>query len=105
MEQDQRLTPLPKSVDLKVVGEYSPGYPSLYDESSDEGRRSLQQYFNIVYKRLPIILALTLVVTAAVAFYMYRQPSQYIGVAEMLIEPRKPAVTSKDSININFGND
>jgi hypothetical protein len=85
MEQDQRLTPLPKSVDLKVVGEYSPGYPSLYDEASDEGRRSIQQYFNIVYKRLPIILALTLIVTAAVAFYMYRLPSKYVGTTEMLI--------------------
>jgi capsular exopolysaccharide synthesis family protein len=105
MEQDQRLTPLPKTVDLKVVGEYSPGYPSLYDDASDEGRRSIQQYINIVYKRLPIILALTLIVTAAVAFYMYRLPSQYVGVTEMLIEPRKPAATAKDSININFGND
>src|SRR6476620_2340780 len=105
MEQDQRLTPLPKTVDLKVVGEYSPGYPSLYDDASDEGRRSIQQYINIVYKRLPIILALTLIVTAAVAFYMYRQPSQYVGTTEMLIEPRKPAATAKDSININFGND
>ena len=106
MEQDQRLTPLPKTADLKVVaGEYSPGYPSLYDESIDEGRRSIQQYFNIVYKRLPIILALTLIVTAAVAFYMYRLPSEYVGVTEMLIEPRKPKMTSKDSININFGND
>lgn len=106
MEQDQRLTPLPKSVDLKVVaGDYSAGYPSLYDETLDESGRSIQQYFNIVYKRLPIILALTMIVTAAVAFYMYRLPSQYVGTTEMLIEPRKPKMTSKDSININFGND
>ncbi|MGI8813238.1 MAG: GumC family protein [Pyrinomonadaceae bacterium] len=106
MEQDQRLTPSTKTTELKVVsGEYTPGYPSLYDEDSTEGSRSIRQYFNIIYKRLPIILALALIVTAAVAFYMYRQPSQYMARTEMLIEPRKPKVTSKDSININFGQD
>lgn len=106
MEQDQRLTPLPKTADLKVVnGEYSSGYPSLYDDVSGEGRRSVQQYFTVIYKRLPIILALTLLVTTAVAFYMYRLPSQFVGRTEILIEPRKPKVTSRDSININFGND
>ncbi|HMJ08135.1 MAG TPA: polysaccharide biosynthesis tyrosine autokinase, partial [Pyrinomonadaceae bacterium] len=106
MEQDQRLTPLPKTAEIKAVtGEYSAGYPSLYDDESGESRRSIQQYFNIIYKRLPIILALALIVTTAVAFYMYRLPSQYTGATEMLIEPRKPKMTSKDSININFGND
>jgi capsular exopolysaccharide synthesis family protein len=44
-------------------------------------------------------------VTAAVAFYMYRQPSVYQAEVTLNISPPKPKVTSKDSININFGND
>lgn len=52
-----------------------------------------------------MILALTLVTTAVVAFYMYRQLSVYEARTEMIIEPRKPKVQSKDSININFGGD
>ena len=106
MEQDQRLTPLPKSLDLRAHrSEYPSGYVGFYDDEVSEGRRSLQQYFGVVKKRLPIILALTTLATAAVAFYMYRQPSQYQATTEMVIEPRKPKVQSKDSININFGND
>ena len=106
MEEDQRLTPLPKTTALKeVVGEYPPAYSSYYDDEAMDGRRSIKQYFDIVYKRLPLILALTILVTAASAFYMYRQPSEYQATTEMLIEPRKPKVTSKDAININFGND
>ncbi len=106
MEQDQRLTHLPKAVDLRANGgDYGSGYSSFYDEEIADGRRSLQQYFNIVYKRLPMILTLAIIVTAATAFYMYRQKSVYQATTEMLIEPRKPKVTSKDSININFGND
>ena len=38
-----------------------------------------RQYFNVVYKRLPIILAITLIVTSAVALYMFRQPHEYYG--------------------------
>src|SRR5688572_19154195 len=106
MEQDQRLTPLPKSLDLRAPkSEYPSTYPGFYDDEVTEGRRSLQQYFNVVKKRLPIILALTVLATAAAAFYMYRMPSQYRATTEMVIEPRKPKVQSKDSININFGND
>ena len=106
MEQDQRLTPLPKSLDLRVQkNEYPSTYPAFYDDEVSEGRRSLQQYFNVVKKRIPIILALTILATAAAAFYMYRIPSQYLATTEMVIEPRKPKVQSKDSININFGND
>ena len=106
MEQDQRLTPLPKSLDLRAQKtEYPSGYVGFYDDEVSEGRRSLQQYFAVVKKRLPIILALTTLATAAVAFYMYRLPSQYEAKTEMVIEPRKPKVQSKDSININFGND
>ncbi len=106
MEQDQRLTPLPKSLDLRATkSEYPSTYPGFYDDEVTEGRRSLQQYFNVVKKRLPIILALTVLATAAAAFYMYRMPSQYQATTEMVIEPRKPKIQSKDSININFGND
>jgi polysaccharide biosynthesis transport protein len=106
MEPDQRLTPLPKSLDLRhQKPEYPATYAGFYDDEAAEGRRSIQQYFNVVKKRLPIILALTTLVTAAVAFYMYRMPSQYQATTEMVIEPRKPKVQSKDSINIDFGND
>lgn len=106
MEPDQRLTPLPKSLDLRAQKtDYPAGYVGFYDDEVNEGRRSLQQYFGIVKKRLPIILALTTLATAAVAFYMYRLPSQYEASTRMVIEPRKPKVQSKDSININFGND
>ena len=106
MEEDQRLTPLPKTTALKeVAGEYSSAYPSYYDEEANEGKRSIKQYLDVVYKRLPLILALSLIVTAASAFYMYRLPSEYQATTEMIIEPKKPKVTSKDSININFGND
>ena len=106
MEDDQRLTPIPKSAGLReAVGEYPPAYPSYYDDEGMEGRRSIRQYVDVVYKRLPWILALTIIVTAAAAFYMYKQPSEYEATTLMLIEPRRPKVTSKDSININFGND
>jgi capsular exopolysaccharide synthesis family protein len=106
MEQDQRLTPLPKSLDLRAPKtEYPATYGGFYDDEVSEGRRSIQQYFNVVKKRLPIIFALTAFATAAAAFYMYGMPSQYQATTEMVIEPRKPKVQSKESININFGND
>ena len=106
MENDQRLTPLPGATELQPgqTG-YGPGYSSFYDDEAFEGKRSIRQYFNVVYKRLPLILALAVTVTAAVAFYMYRQPSVYQATTGMIIEPRKPKVQAKDSININFGND
>lgn len=108
MEKDQRLTPLPTAPAAglqSVNNDYPAAYAPFYDDETFDERRSLRQYFNIVYKRLPLILALTILTTAAAAFYMYRQPSQYQAVTEMIIEPRKPKVQSKDSININFGND
>jgi len=106
MENDQRLTPLPVAGDLHTAHhDYSPAYSSFYDDETFESKRSIRQYLNIIYKRLPLILALTILVTAAAAFYMYRQPSQFQATTEMVIEPRKPKVQSKDSININFGND
>ena len=97
---------MPKSLDLRAQKtEYPSTYPAFYDDEVSEGRRSLQQYLNVVKKRLPIILALTALATAAAAFYMYRIPSQYQATTEIVIEPRKPKIQSKDSININFGND
>src|SRR5258708_25630644 len=105
MENDQRLTPLPHSAELHTGHHEYPGYSSFYDDDSFESRRSVRQYFNVVYKRLPVIVALTILVTAAAAFYMYRMPSQYEAKTELIIEPRKPKVQSKDSININFGGD
>ena len=106
MEQDQRLTPLPKSLDLRASkSEYPATYAGFYDDEVTEGRRSLQQYLNVVKKRLPLIFALTALATAAAAFYMFRTPLQYQATTEMVIEPRKPKIQSKDSININFGND
>jgi len=106
MQNDQRLTPLPHTTTEIQAGpsEYPPGYSAFYDEDF-EGKRSIRQYVNIIYKRLPIILALALVSTAAAALYMYRQPSVYQATTEMVVEPPKPKVTSKDSININFGYD
>ncbi|MGB7069453.1 MAG: polysaccharide biosynthesis tyrosine autokinase [Pyrinomonadaceae bacterium] len=107
MENDQRLTQLPSHhTELQTESHgYVGGYSSFYDDEASEGKRNLRQYFNIVYKRLPIILAITLLATAAAAFYMYRQPSVFQASTEMLIEPRKPRVQSKDSININLGYD
>ncbi|MDQ3131445.1 MAG: polysaccharide biosynthesis tyrosine autokinase [Acidobacteriota bacterium] len=109
MEKDQRLTPLPNTVvtDLQRDNQdYPTSYAPFYDDDSFDEKRSIRQYFNIVYKRLPLILALTILTTAVAAFYMYRQPLQYMAQTEMLIEPRKPKVQTKDSINIfNVPND
>jgi len=107
MDNDQRLTPLPSAVtDLQTSQQSIPSaYSVYYDDESLEGGRSVRQYFNIVYKRLPIILAITLIVTSAVALYMYKQPAEYLASAQLIVEPPKTPVTSKDSININFGGD
>src|SRR6185369_11237037 len=105
MENDQRLTPLPKSADLHVGHHEYSSYSSFYDDETIESKRSVKQYFAIIYKRLPIILALSILVTAGAAFFMYRQPSIYEAQTTMIIEARKPKIQSKDSININFGED
>src|SRR5437773_4283519 len=106
MDNDQRLTPLHSGTDLQTAThDYPSAYSVFYDDEAIEGKRSLRQYFMVVYKRLPIILAITLIVTAAVALYMFRQPAIYQATTQMLIEPPKPKVTDKDSININFGLD
>lgn len=103
MENDQRLTPLPITKDLHPVQlEYPGAYSSSYDDTLGS-KRSIRQYFNIVYKRLPIILAITILATAAAAFYSFRLPSVYQANGSMIIEPRKAPQTQKDAININFG--
>ena len=67
MENDQRLTPLPVTNDLQPAHiDYSPGYAAGYDDSLGS-KRTIRQYFNVVYKRLPIILAITVLVTAVAA--------------------------------------
>lgn len=107
MENDQRLTPLPGISDIQPVAhaEYPGSYSSSYDDSL-ESKRSIRQYFNVVYKRLPIILAITILVTAGAALYSYRQPSIYQAKTVMTIEPRKaPATKKNESINISFGDD
>jgi succinoglycan biosynthesis transport protein ExoP len=107
MEQDSRLASVPRSGGeiRSFNNEYPPSYSAYFDEDSADGRKTIRQYFNIVYKRLPLIVALTVLATIVSALYMLRQPNQYMATMEMLIEPRKPRVTSKDAININFGND
>ena len=106
MEKDERLLPLPKTNDLQVSNQDIPSsYSPFYDDENFDERRSLREYFNVVFKRLPLILALTILVTMIAAFYMYRQPSQFSATTVMIIEPRKPKVQTKDAININFGND
>ena len=109
MEKDERLLPLPTVKDLHkdlqaVNSDYPASYSPLYDDDFGE-HRAIREYLNVVYKRLPLILALTLLTTVVVAFYMYRQPSVFQAQTTMIIEPRKPKVQSKESININFGND
>ncbi|MBV9216936.1 MAG: polysaccharide biosynthesis tyrosine autokinase [Acidobacteria bacterium] len=107
MENDQRLTPLPTLGGREIQStsiDYSSGYTGSYDDSL-AGKRSIRQYINVVYKRLPMIIALTIVVTAVVALYQYQQPSIYAASTSIIIEPRKPEVTKKDAININFGDD
>ncbi|MCA1625623.1 MAG: polysaccharide biosynthesis tyrosine autokinase [Acidobacteria bacterium] len=106
MEKDERLLPLPNANDLQLSNQDVPAnYSPFYDEDSFEEKRSIREYFNVVYKRLPVILALMILTTAVVAFYMYRQPSIFTATTEMIIEPRKPKQQTKDAININFGAD
>src|SRR5215213_1583257 len=107
MEKDERLLPLPTAKEVQLsTHEYPAAYSPIYSE--EEGfneQRSLREYFNVIYKRLPLILALAILVTSVVAFYMYRQPSMYEAQTQMIIEPPKLKVTQSSAININFGND
>ncbi len=112
METDERLLPVPEIKEspgpqnLQTTNqEYPATYSPFYDEDSFSEKRSIREYVNVIYKRLPYILALTILTTAAAAFYMYRQPSMYQAATTMIIEPRKPKVQNTQAVNINFGND
>ncbi len=107
MQEDQRLTPTPKTAETLTPHRHEElgGYAPYYDEDSLEGQRSIRQYFDVIKKRLPLILALTLLATTAATFYMFSLPTRYAATTTLVIEPRKPKVASKDSININFGVD
>jgi capsular exopolysaccharide synthesis family protein len=115
MENDERLLPLPAAVtrntavaaaDLQTPNqEYPTNYSPFYDDETVEQGRSVIEYLNIVYKRLPIILALTIITTAGAAFYMYKQPSVFQANTQMVIEAKKPKMTDKNATIINFGDD
>lgn len=115
MQKDERLLPLPTAVTAAASAgnlhaptqqEYPTNYSPVYDDDATmEQSRSIVEYLNIVYKRLPIILALTVITTASVAFYMYKQPSMYEAKTEMVIEPKKPKMASVSTTYINLGND
>jgi len=105
MERDERLLPLPNIGKLQPTEtdqDYPASYPSSYDDVNADGR-SIQEYLHIVYKRLPLILALTILATAVTAFYMYRQASIYSATTEMIIEPRKQ--TAVQTIVLDSRND
>ncbi len=108
MENDQRLTPLPgmKTIQPNTQMDYAAagGYPATYEDSPDT-KRSLKQYFQIVYKRLPIILAITILATAAAAIYSYRLPSQFATETRIIIEPRKLPQSKQSVITVNNGDD
>jgi polysaccharide biosynthesis transport protein len=106
MEKDERLLPLPNAAAIQTANQdYPASYSPFYDDESFENKRSIREYFNVVYKRLPLIMALTILTTVVVALYMYKQPSLYQATTEMIIEPRKPRAQQKDAINISFGSD
>jgi len=101
MKRDERLLPLPNVGDLQPALDERE-YTSSYDDFGSE-RKPLREYLHVVYKRLPLILAVTILATVVSAFYMYRLPSIYSASASLIIEPRKPKLTQ--TVNINFGND
>lgn len=104
MEKDERLLPLPNIGDLQLAQQdAATGYSPYYDEDGFKEARSIREYFLVVYKKLPLILALTILATAATAFYMYRLPPIYQAQTVMIIEPPKPKVQQTNQININMG--
>lgn len=106
MDQDQRLTPLPRGLDIQAPQvDYSAGYSAFHDDESFGNKRSIRQYVSVIIKRLPLILIIAGLTTVAAAIYSFRLPSIYQASTEMLIEPRKAPATQKDAININFGSD
>ncbi len=106
MQKDERLLPLPNAVNIQLPAtDTSANYSPLYDEEALAEGRSAREYFNVVYKRLPLILAMAVLMTTAVAFYMYRQATIFQAQTVMIIEPRKPRVQSKEQNIFNLGGD
>jgi succinoglycan biosynthesis transport protein ExoP len=103
MEKDERLLPLPNAPELNLTHQdVSAAYSPFYEEDFKEGR-SIQEYFSVVYKRLPLILALTILATAATAFYMYRLPTIYEAQTVIVMDKRKPKMQSSQPVYIDFG--
>jgi succinoglycan biosynthesis transport protein ExoP len=107
IEKDERLTPFPTTKNLQVnhPSDIPANYAPMYDDDVFHEGRSLKDYFLVVYKRLPIILAMTILVTSVVAFYMYRLPSNYESATTMVITLPKQKGGPKESVYINFGYD
>ncbi len=97
IEKDERLTPFPNTQNLQVATpqDVPANYAPMYDDDIFHEGRSLRDYFLVVYKRLPIILAMTILITSVVAFYMYRLPAMYESQTTMVIEVPKPKAGSK----------
>jgi polysaccharide biosynthesis transport protein len=105
MAKDERLLPLPRGVELQVQQQNTPAsYAPVYEDEFNEGR-SVKEYLNVILKRLWLILTMVVLTTAAVSLYMYKQPSIFQASTTLLIQPPKQRATSKESININFGQD
>ena len=101
MEKDNRLLPVQTPHDLQPINQdYPSNYSPINDEDAFDDKRSVREYFNVVYKRLPVIVAMTILTTAVVAFYMYKQPLIFEAKTTMIIEPRKPKQQEKISINL-----
>lgn len=108
IEKDERLLPLPGMNNLQINHQHDvpTNYAPIYEDDVFSEGRSIRDYFLIIYKRLPIILGMTILVTAVVAFYMYRLPSVFEGSAVMVIQPPKPKATqNRQDVYINFGGD
>lgn len=102
MARDERLLPLPTAKDLQVPAQDIPStYSPVYDSDIFAENRSIREYLNVVYKRKWLILAIVTVVTFCTAIYMYRQPTQFSGSAEVLIETRQSKKTN-ESVYINL---
>jgi hypothetical protein len=63
MQKDERLLPLPNAVTAAAAGKLQPqpppqdypaNYSPIYDDETMEHHRSVAEYLNIVYKRLPV---------------------------------------------------
>ncbi|HRH41183.1 MAG TPA: polysaccharide biosynthesis tyrosine autokinase [Pyrinomonadaceae bacterium] len=107
IEKEERLLALPtnKKLQMATPQDVPANYSPIYEDDVFHEGRSLREYFLVIYKRLPIILAMTILVTAAVAFYMYRLPSMYESATTMVIELPKPKPQSNREVYINLGYD